>query len=119
MTGTTSNVQTDSCVAFVTCPLGKGREIARKLVELKLVACVNIVPTVCSIYEWDGQVQEDGEELMILKTTTCAWQTLQTAIKSIHPYDLPEMIYFPIIGGYEPYLNWIRSSVKGQETPGV
>ncbi|MBX9568409.1 MAG: divalent-cation tolerance protein CutA [Candidatus Obscuribacterales bacterium] len=105
-------------VAFVTCANGKSREIARTLVEEKLVACVNIIPTVTSIYFWDNAVQEDSEELMVLKTTADAWHKLQARIKSLHPYDLPEMIYFPIQGGYEPYLNWLRSSITGRETVG-
>ena len=116
MAGSATQSRSDAYIAFVTCPLGKGREIAHKLVEEKLVACINIVPAITSIYFWEGKAQEDGEELLIIKTTSGAWQTLQARIKELHPYDLPEMIFFPIEGGYEPYLNWLRSCVRGQET---
>lgn len=108
----------DARIVFVTCPPGKAKEIARVLVEERLVACVNIVPGLSSVYFWDGKVQDDGEELMIIKTMGHAWDELQKRIKQVHPYDLPEMIYFQIEGGYHPYLNWIESSVKTSEKIG-
>lgn len=99
-------------LALVTCPEDKGAEIARLLVEEKLVACVNIIPKVQSVYCWKGKVEQDSEALMMLKTTSEAWDRLQSRIKELHPYELPEMIFFPIQGGYQPYLDWLRSSVQ-------
>jgi periplasmic divalent cation tolerance protein len=118
MAGSAKESAQTAYVAFVSCPQGKGREIARELVNERLAACINIIPAITSVYFWEGQIQEDGEELMVIKTTADAWQNLQARIKSLHPYDLPEMIYFPIEGGYEPYLNWLRSCVRSQETVG-
>lgn len=103
-------------IVLVTCPSMKGRDIAHKLVEEKLAACVNIFPRVRSIYSWNGKVEESNEELLMIKTLREFQQKIEDRIKSLHPYDTPEIIYFPIEGGYQPYLDWLRSSVQMQES---
>lgn len=98
-------------VGFVSCPKGKGREIAQKVVEERLVACVNIIPAVHSVYIWEGKLNEDAEELLIVKTHKEKWKDFEKRMKEIHPYDVPEIICFSIEDGYAPYLNWLKSNL--------
>lgn len=98
-------------LGFVTCPSGKGQELAQKVVEEKLVACVNILPSIRSIYMWKGKVENDSEELLICKTHADKWKSFEKRMKEIHPYEIPEIIGFRIEDGYAPYLDWIKSSV--------
>ncbi len=104
---------TDALIAFVTCPEGKGRELAHTVITEKLAACVNIVPSIRSIYQWQGKIEDEGEELLIVKTQKEKWKEFETRMKAIHPYEVPEIICFPIEDGYAPYLNWLKSSVLG------
>ncbi len=83
--------------------------LARKLVESRLAACVNIMPAVQSIYRWQGQVDEATEVTLLIKTTQQQYDHLQQAILDIHPYDLPEIIATPIVAGHAPYLHWIAA----------
>ncbi len=85
--------------------------IARSLVEDGEAACVNIVPGVRSIYRWQGKVCDDGELLMVIKTTEARFEAVRSQIRALHPYELPEAIALPIIAGDEEYLRWLSSSV--------
>ena len=98
-------------VVLVTAPRGKGVEIARKLVETRLAACVN-VGSVKSIYWWQGKVEEDDEDILVVKTRLELVNEIVEYIKGIHPYQVPEIIVLPIIGGYEEYLKWLRENTK-------
>lgn len=86
--------------------------LASKLVEKRLVACVNIIPRVQSVYWWEGQVCTDSEYLLIIKTTTMKFDELQDAIKDLHPYDIPEIIALPIVAGSEDYLSWVEGELS-------
>lgn len=88
-----------------------GSTIAKKLLEEHLAACVNIVPGLTSLYRWEGEIHEDSEELLIIKTTTRHAQEAIALIADLHPYDTPEAIAFTITAGHPPYLRWINSSV--------
>lgn len=81
--------------------------IARALVEKKLAACVNIVPEIRSIYSWKGEICDDRELLIIVKTTHQLFDALQAQIKALHPYEVPEIIAFTIKDGLPDYLRWI------------
>lgn len=93
----------------------QARELARILVTRKLAACINILPKMTSIYEWQGKLEQGEEHLLIIKTEQDRLAELQNTIKEAHPYELPEIIVVPIVGGYEPYLNWISNSVKNND----
>ena len=85
--------------------------IARALVERGLAACVNVVPGVVSIYRWQGAVHKEQELLLVIKTRAEALEPLRAALVSLHPYEVPELVAWPIAAGHEPYLRWIDESV--------
>ncbi|XP_030382067.1 protein CutA homolog [Scaptodrosophila lebanonensis] len=107
-----------SSVAFVTTPdKESAKNLARSIIELKLAACVNIVPQIESIYMWEGKVNEDNEYLLMIKTRTERVDDLTKHVRENHPYSVAEVISLPIENGNTPYLNWIASTVpaKGEE----
>jgi periplasmic divalent cation tolerance protein len=85
--------------------------LGRHLVEQKLAACVNRLSGVRSVYRWQGAVEEADEVTLLIKTTQARYVELEAAIKTLHPYQVPEIIVLPIVGGLPSYLDWI-----GQET---
>ncbi|MFH4980932.1 hypothetical protein AB6A40_007641 [Gnathostoma spinigerum] len=99
-------------VVYVTVPnITVGKTIARAVVEGKLAACVNILPIVTSIYEWENKVEESPESLLIIKTKTAALEKLKKKVEELHPYDVPEFISSPIVYGSDGYLKWIDDQV--------
>ena len=84
--------------------------VGRDLVEAGLVACVNVVPTIRSIYRWEAEIQDDAEALAVLKTTTSRFEALREAIVGAHPHDCPEVIALPISAGHAPYLDWVANA---------
>jgi periplasmic divalent cation tolerance protein len=99
-------------VVLCTCPPAAADALARALVTARLVACVNIVPAVKSVYRWEGAVQSDTESLLIMKTGRGSVGALTAAIESQHPYDVPEVLALPIEGGSEAYLTWVLAETK-------
>ncbi len=85
-------------------------EIARSLVQQGLVACVNIVPQVKSIYLWKGEICENTELLMIMKTKHGLFSRLSATVKEMHPYEVPEVVAIAITDGLPDYLAWIEES---------
>ena len=83
------------------------RALARRLVEQRLAACVNILPGVQSIYRWQGQLEEARETSLSIKTTASRYPELEAAIRAHHPYDVPEIVALPVTHGWHPYLEWI------------
>jgi periplasmic divalent cation tolerance protein len=96
-------------VALITAPDAEtGARIARALVEERLVACVNLVPGIRSIYRWEGTVHLDSEVLLVAKTRDDRAGDLVDRVVELHPYDLPEVVLLPGVGGNSPYLDWVR-----------
>ncbi len=104
---------TDTVVVLVTGPdrdvLAK---LARTLVAEHLIACLNIVPEVTSIYRWDGEVREEREALGFIKTTAARADDVVRRISELHPYDTPEILVLPVEGGSRAYLDWVRTQVN-------
>lgn len=104
-------------VAYVTVPNDEvGKKLARGLVENKLAACVNIIPQLLSIYEWEGKIQEDPELLLMIKTRTEKIDALTKYVKDNHPYTICEVISLPIQNGNGDYLKWIGDVVPSLNT---
>jgi len=85
--------------------------IAHTLVQLRLAACVNILPQVASVYRWEGRVDRAEEWLLLIKTTRASFEAVRDAIKELHSYEVPECIAIPIELGSSEYLKWIADSV--------
>jgi periplasmic divalent cation tolerance protein len=94
--------------------LADAERIARALVDRGLAACVSLVPGVVSIYRWQGEVQREQESLLVIKTRAEALEPLRAALVSLHPYEVPELVAWPITAGHEPYLRWIDESVPAR-----
>lgn len=105
---------TDLVVVYLTAPDAEvaGR-IGRTLVEEGLAACCNLVPGVRSIYRWEGELHEDAEVLLIVKTRAALVDALAARVVAVHPYTLPEVIALPVIAGLAPYLDWVRERCSG------
>jgi periplasmic divalent cation tolerance protein len=89
-----------------------GGKIASALVSEKLVACVNISSEIRSIYTWEGKIEDEKEYLLTMKTRINNFDEIETRIKEIHTYKVPEIIAIPIIKGSKEYLNWIENNTK-------
>lgn len=97
--------------AFSTVPdEAVANKITDDLVSNKLVACVNIIPGLKSAYWWKGEVVRDNELLLMMKTRVELVPKLTEKLKALHPYEVPELIVQPIIGGNADYLSWIGES---------
>ena len=104
---------TDKVVILVTAAnQDEGRKIARRLVEAELAACVNILPPIESVYRWQGQIAEEAECLLIIKSPKALYAEIETEILKLHSYRTPEIICLSIVEGFSNYLRWIAESVK-------
>jgi len=100
---------TENIVIYVTAPSHEeGKKIASALVEEKLAACVNIIPSINSIYKWEGKICDDTEVLLIIKSRKEIFPQLEVRVKSLHSYKVPEIIALPIVAGSKEYLSWLR-----------
>jgi periplasmic divalent cation tolerance protein len=104
---------TDALVVFVTAPSAdKAAEIARALVDEQLAACGNIIPGLRSIYRWQGQVYDEAEVLLLLKTQAPLFEQLRRRVLALHPYECPEVIAVRPEQGHAPYLAWIAENTR-------
>jgi periplasmic divalent cation tolerance protein len=94
-----------------TGTLEEGRRLARLLVERRLAACVNVIPNLTSIYRWQGAIEEASEILLLIKTTDEMVRPLETALRELHSYDVPEFLVLDVDSGSQSYLDWLLSSV--------
>ncbi|MCI0444877.1 divalent-cation tolerance protein CutA [bacterium] len=87
-------------------------KIAEHLVSNRLAACVNIIPSITSVYRWKGEMNTDREILMIIKTDASRFEEIKSAVRNLHSYETPELIAIPIQQGLQQYLDWITESVS-------
>ena len=92
-------------VYITTSSRAEAQKIGRKLVEQRLAACANIIDNMNSIYWWDNEIQEDQETILILKTKASLVESLVDTVKSLHSYDVPCVVTFPIIKGNKEFLS--------------
>jgi periplasmic divalent cation tolerance protein len=103
---------TDFQIVLSTCAdRDQAERIALRLVERHLAACVNILPSVQSIYRWQGAVESAAEVLLLIKTSTARSQEVQSTIASLHSYEVPEFLVLPVLGGSDAYLAWLGVSL--------
>lgn len=101
----------DYIIVLTTCNSSElASSIAGSLVNKQLAACVNIVNSVESVYQWQGKIEHDKELLLIIKTRKSLFSQVEQAIQELHNYELPEVIAVPIVAGAKNYLNWIQSN---------
>jgi periplasmic divalent cation tolerance protein len=104
-------------VALTTAPSVEVAErIGRSLVEERLAACANVLGGVTSIFRWKGAVERESEVLVILKTTAGEVEALERRVAELHPYEVPELLAFPIEVGHAAYLEWVRAEVGDDVT---
>jgi periplasmic divalent cation tolerance protein len=100
-------------IVLVTGPtLEKARELAGAILQSRAAACVNIIPGLESHYWWDGELKQDPEVLLLIKTTEAKLKELQKVVLENHPYDTPEFVAFPASVVADKYMTWVRDSVK-------
>jgi periplasmic divalent cation tolerance protein len=100
-------------VALTTCPDAQtAKALAEAIVQERLATCVNRISGVASTYFWDGRLQDESEILLIIKTSEARVDELKARLKSLHPYELPELVMLPVAGGNEAYLEWVRQGVE-------
>lgn len=92
-------------------------ELAGHLVEQRVAACVNILPAVRSIYRWQGKVEADAEQLLLIKTTSEAVEALRETLFARHPYEVPEFVVLAIDQIEGPYRKWLIESVAPSTRP--
>jgi periplasmic divalent cation tolerance protein len=85
--------------------------IGRALVEARLAACVQIAGPVTSIYRWKGRIEQAGEWLCLIKSRAEHYRAVEQTIRSLHPYELPEIIALPIACGSRDYLDWLHNEL--------
>ncbi|HTM46478.1 MAG TPA: divalent-cation tolerance protein CutA [Polyangiaceae bacterium] len=100
-------------LVYVTTPSPEvALNIGRSVVNRHLAACANVLPGMTSVYWWQGQLNQDSEVVLILKTHEDRLAELTTAIKAAHPSDTPCIVALPIISGNEEYLSWLRTETQ-------
>jgi periplasmic divalent cation tolerance protein len=100
-------------IAFCTCPNEDvAARIAETLVAERLAACVNQVSGVRSTYLWQGEIVDDGETLLLIKTTDARFEALTARLRELHPYELPEIVATPVSRGLAEYLQWVSTCTE-------
>ena len=88
-----------------------GAALGRTLVDERLAAGVNVLPPMTSLYRWKGNVEQDREQQLVMKTSAARVDALQARLRELHPYEVPEFLVIPVESGSEAYLGWVRDAV--------
>lgn len=101
------------CVVLITVPDKEAEKtVTDALVASRLVACVNQLSNISSVFQWQGKIEQTNEILLICKTRQALMPQIIDLVKEKHPYDVPEIIALPIISGSQPYLDWVMQETK-------
>jgi periplasmic divalent cation tolerance protein len=104
---------TDYVIVLTTLSAeGDAENLAANLVEERLAACVNILPSMRSVYRWKNAVERADERQLVIKTTRAQVTQIENRLRTLHPYDVPEFVVLPIEAGSVDYLSWLAESVK-------
>jgi len=101
-------------VLTTTSGFSEGSVLAEKLVEAKLAACVQIVPQITSVYAWEGKLQKENEQLLLIKTTEDKYSELEKFIIEHHSYDVPEIVAIKSEHVFGPYQAWLEEYLSAQ-----
>jgi periplasmic divalent cation tolerance protein len=108
----------EAIVVFLTAPSREEAErLAEMLVSKRLAACVQIMPEMQSVYRWQGKVERQQEVLLIAKTVSSKFAEIEREVSTLHSYQTPEIMAFPVTAGARQYLDWLSASV-GEEDQG-
>lgn len=100
-------------IVLTTCPDEPvAARLARALVAERLAACVQRMPLTASTYRWQGQVLEEAEVLLVIKTATDRYQALAARLRQLHPYQVPEILAVPVADGLPDYLQWLVAETR-------
>jgi periplasmic divalent cation tolerance protein len=103
----------ETITILCTCPdEDTAAGLARGLLEERHAACVNVLPGIRSVYCWEGEIRDEQEALMIIKTTRSHFFVIEHWLETHHPYDIPELVALQAEHVSEPYLRWLRASVS-------
>ncbi len=103
----------DVVVVMTNVPnLTVAKTVARYLVGQRMAACVNIQPGVKSYYHWEGVIRQANEVTLMVKTTRERFSEVESAIKALSPYELPEIVALPVTQGLPAYLEWVRAETR-------
>ncbi len=108
-----NNQQSLYQLVLCTCPDETSAvNIAENIVAQKLAACVNVLPGVYSVYHWQGNVESAKEHMLLIKTSKEKYASLEKVLKTLHPYEVPEIIAVDISSGLPEYLKWLENSIN-------
>lgn len=93
----------------------ESEKIAEVLLEKQLIACANVLDSVQSLFSWDGAMQNEKENLMVIKSHAGHFEAIEAIVNDLHPYDVPELIALPILKGNKAYMEWLRESVNKKD----
>ena len=100
-------------IVLTTLPVeGDVEALASQLVEERLAACVNVLPAMRSVYRWKNAVERADERQLVIKTTRARVTALESRLRALHPYDVPEFVVLTIDSGSADYLSWLSDNTK-------
>jgi periplasmic divalent cation tolerance protein len=102
----------EALVVLCSAPSEVAVDLARRLVESALAACVQRIDGMHAVYRWEGRIEEGTESLLLIKTTRSQFLRLRDQLAAWHPYDVPEILALPVAGGLPAYLEWLRQSTS-------
>ena len=100
-----------SIVYITTSGVLESKSIAKKLLENRLAGCINIIPSIESIYLWNGKIEEDSESIMVVKTKSVLVKELINMVENIHSYETPCVLEIPLNNGSKNYLKWMETEL--------
>jgi periplasmic divalent cation tolerance protein len=106
---------TQKIIVLSTC--GSEEEaarVAKTLVEARVAACVNILPKIRSVYRWKGAIEDATEWMLVIKSSRPLFPRLQTELRKVHSYEVPEILAIPVIEGSEDYLGWLDRELAAE-----
>jgi len=108
-----TNSTDELLIVMTTLPdLAIATEITRVVVEECLAACVQLIPNITSTYFWQGEICTESEQLLMIKTLASQYANLEARLRSLHPYEEPEIIAIPVTNASTSYQNWVKQSLQ-------